>query len=101
MTFQHRVAQRSSPILAMAGTGSLGYRSVRLTEADFVLVTEHLGLLSNLQQQPVKIGGRLAKQARYHWLLLREGHSKPSWLFLVKDLTGWVQVDQSSRVTDW
>jgi hypothetical protein len=30
--------------------------------------------LTGLQQRPVKTGGRLVKHARYHWLLLAEGH---------------------------
>ena len=30
--------------------------------------------LTSLQQRLVKTGGRLVKHARYHWLLLAEGH---------------------------
>jgi hypothetical protein len=30
--------------------------------------------LSSLQQRLVKTGGRLVRRARYHWLLLAEGH---------------------------
>jgi hypothetical protein len=30
--------------------------------------------LTSLQQRLVKTGGRLIKHARYHWLLLVEGH---------------------------
>jgi len=30
--------------------------------------------LTSLQQRLVKTGGRLAKPARYYWLLLAEGH---------------------------
>ena len=30
--------------------------------------------LTSLQQRLVKTGGRLAKHARYYWLLLAEGH---------------------------
>ncbi len=29
---------------------------------------------ASLQQRLVKTGGRLVKHARYHWLLLAEGH---------------------------
>jgi hypothetical protein len=30
--------------------------------------------MTSLQQRLVKAGGRLAKHARYYWLLLAEGH---------------------------
>jgi hypothetical protein len=30
--------------------------------------------LTSLQQRLVRTGGRLVKHARYHWLLLAEGH---------------------------
>ena len=30
--------------------------------------------LTSLQQRLVKTGGRLVKPARYHWLMLAEGH---------------------------
>jgi hypothetical protein len=36
--------------------------------------------LTSLQQRLVKTGGgRLAKHARYHWLLLAEGHLNRRW----------------------
>ena len=34
--------------------------------------------LTSLQQRLVKTGGRLVKHARYYWLLLAEGHLRPS-----------------------
>jgi hypothetical protein len=36
--------------------------------------------LTSLQQRLMKTGGRLIKHARYHWLLLAEGHLT-RWLF--------------------
>jgi hypothetical protein len=35
--------------------------------------------LTGLQQRLVKTGGRLAKHARYYWLLLAESHLTRQW----------------------